>query len=40
VLGAADVGGILQQCLEHTLEVEHGPADGLEHLGRGGLLPQ
>ncbi len=40
VLGTADVDGILQQSLEDALEVEHRPADGLEHLGRGCLLPQ
>src|SRR5262245_4362834 len=40
VLGTANAHGILQQRLKDALEVEHGSADGLEHLGRGSLLPQ
>src|SRR6516164_8095880 len=40
VLGAANADGILQQRLKDALEVERRPADGLKHLGRGGLLPQ
>src|SRR5262249_33497986 len=40
VLGTANTDGILQQRREDALEVEHRPADGFEHLGRGSLLPQ
>src|SRR5262249_28400348 len=40
VLGTANVDGILQQRLKDALEVERRSADGLEHLGRGSLLPQ
>src|SRR5438128_1992461 len=40
VLGTADADGILQQRLKDTLEVERRAADGLEHFGRGSLLPQ
>src|SRR5262249_8411296 len=40
VLGTANADGSLQQRPEDTLEVERRSADGLEHLGRGSLLPQ
>src|SRR6516165_392921 len=40
VPGSAKVNRILQQRLKNTLEVERRPADGFEHLGRSGLLPQ
>src|SRR5262249_42781553 len=40
VLSAANADGILQQGCKDALEVERRPADGLEHLGRSGLLPQ
>src|SRR5262249_21523054 len=40
VLGTANADGILQQRPKDALEVERCPADGLEHLGRGSLLPQ
>ncbi len=40
VLGSAKADRILQQRLKNTLEVERRPADGFEHLGRSGLLPQ
>src|SRR5262249_5152352 len=39
VLGTANADGILQQRPKDALEVERCPADGLEHLGRGSLLP-
>src|SRR5262249_52733460 len=40
LLGTANAHGILQQRLKDTLEVERRPADGLEDLGCGSLLPQ
>src|SRR5262249_26986463 len=40
VLGTANAHGILQQRLKDTLEVKRRAANGLEHLGRGSLLPQ
>src|SRR5262249_40089821 len=40
VLGTADTDGVLQQRLKDALEVECRPADGLEYLCRGRLLPQ
>src|SRR5262249_44878629 len=40
VLGTANADGILKQRLKDALYVERRPADGLEHFGRGGLVPQ
>src|SRR5215831_7060421 len=40
VFGTANANGILEQRFEHALEVERRPADGLEDLGRGGLLSE
>src|SRR5262245_45500620 len=40
VFSTANADGILQQRLKDPLEVKRRPADGLEHLGRGSLLPQ
>jgi hypothetical protein len=40
MLGTADTDGVLQQRLKDALEVECRPADGLEYLSRGRLLPQ
>src|SRR5262249_5493663 len=40
VLGTANAHGILQQRLKDTMEVKRRAANGLEHLGRGRLLPQ